>query len=109
MFCATVLYPFSQEESFDHSKYITLAQRYADILGDNCAGFEIRKGLNSPGEPHVKYICVASFLIKSAEAFGAAMQRAEMKELMTEIVAFTNIQPIRQFDAVVFSSVAKGG
>jgi uncharacterized protein (TIGR02118 family) len=103
MFCATVLYPFNSDESFDHTRYAVLAQRYADILGENCVGFEIRRGLNSPGESEAKFVCLASFWIKSAEAFGAVMHSPEMKNLMSEIATFTHIVPIRQFDDVLVS------
>jgi hypothetical protein len=101
MFCATVQYPFNNDESFDYERYTTLAKRYADILGDNCTGFEVRKGLATPGEQHPRFICVASFWIKSGEAFGASMQHPMMTELMKEISKFYSIQPVRQFEAVL--------
>jgi hypothetical protein len=102
LFCATVLYPFTENESFDFDLYTNvLAPRYAEILGNNCPKFEVRKGLNSPGAPAAQFLCIASFWIKDRGEFGASLADPRMKDLMHEISSFTKISPIRQFDEVL--------
>jgi hypothetical protein len=98
-YCATVIYPFSDDADFDVDRYAReIAPRYAHVLGDNCLGFEVREGRTSPGRPHPDYVCIASFWVRSAEAFGASLGSAPMKALMDDIEAFSGIRPIRQFD-----------
>jgi uncharacterized protein (TIGR02118 family) len=105
LFCATVLYPYKEGASFDFEYYSTnLAPEYAEILGDNCVKFEVRKGLMAPGEPTPHFICIANFWVKSSEQFGASMADPAMKDLMAKIAAFTDIIPIRQFDEVILNN-----
>ena len=102
MFCASVFYPYSEDKSFDFEEYEgKLAPSFAGALGDNCVKFEVRRGLVAPGSPNPPFTCIASYWIKSREAFGAAMNTPKMQEVMAKIATFTAIQPIRQFDDVV--------
>ena len=102
LFCATVLYPNKENASFDFELYSkTLIPKYVEVLGENCIRYEIRKGLTAPGAPAPQFICIANFWITSAEQFAAAMSDPGMKEVMKEIAAFTDIQPVRQFDMVI--------
>jgi uncharacterized protein (TIGR02118 family) len=102
MFCATVLYPNKEGSSFDFEYYAgTLAPMFANILGDNCVKFEVRRGLVTPGSPAPHCICIASFWVKSDEEFGTSLADPRMPELMAKISSFTDIEPIRQFDEVV--------
>ena len=102
LFCATVLYPNKENASFDFELYSkTLIPKYVEVLGENCIRYEIRKGLTTPGAPSPQFICIANFWITSAEQFAAAMSDPGMKEVMKEIAAFTDIQPMRQFDMVI--------
>jgi len=104
LYCATALYPFKANAHFDYEQYVNvLAPKYVALLGDNCVRYEIRKGITMPGKDHVDFLCIVNFWLKSAEQFGAAMAKPEMHELMQKIAAFTDIQPIRQFDEVLFS------
>lgn len=103
LFCATVLYPSKEGSNFDFEMYSkTLIPKYVEILGDNCVKYEIRKGLTTPGAPAASFICIANFWIKSGEQFGEAMSDPRMKDIMQQIASFTNIQPIRQFDIVIY-------
>ena len=98
-FCATVLYPYKEGAAFNFDYYAgTLVPMHVEILGDNCVKFEIRKGLTTPGAPVPHFICIANFWIESAEKFGDSMSDPRMKDVMIKISAFTDIQPIRQFD-----------
>jgi uncharacterized protein (TIGR02118 family) len=102
LFCATVLYPNKENASFDFELYSkTLILKYVEVLGENCIRYEIRKGLTTPGAPSPQFICIANFWIRSGEQFAAAMSDPGMKEIMKEIAAFTDIQPVRQFDMVI--------
>jgi hypothetical protein len=99
IYCATVIYPFAEDTTFDVERYAReIAPRYAELLGDNCTGYEVRQGRTSPGRPHPDYACIASFWVRSAEAFGQSLGSAQMRTLMAEIDAFSPIRPIRQFD-----------
>lgn len=102
LFCATVLYRFVEDEKFDVGRYAeSIAPRYAELLGDNCVKFEVRKGMQPGGGPKLEFICIASFWIKSPGEFLTSMQHPGMKALMDEIARFTTIEPIRQFDEVI--------
>jgi hypothetical protein len=102
MFCATVLYPNEPDVPFDFELYAgMLAPEYANVLGENCTRFEVRKGLTTPGAPAPRFVCIASFWVESAEMFGASLGDPRMPDLMARISAFTAVQPIRQFDEVV--------
>ena len=102
LFCATVLYPNKEGTSFDFDLYSkTLIPEYVAILGNNVVKFEVRKGLTTPGAPAPNFICIASIWVKSGEKFGASMADPRMGQLMGKISAFTDIQPMRQFDQVI--------
>lgn len=102
LFCATVLYPYKEGAAFDFELYSRdLAPKYAEIVGENCVRFEVRRGLTTAGGPAPQFICIANFWISSGEQFGMSMGNPGMKALMARIAAFTDIQPLRQFDEVV--------
>jgi uncharacterized protein (TIGR02118 family) len=102
MFCATVLYPSKDGSSFNFEHYAkTLAPMYAAFLGANCAKFEVRRGLMTPGRPAAAFICIASFWVKSREQYMASLKAPRFKEIMEKFNAFTDIEPVRQFDEVV--------
>jgi uncharacterized protein (TIGR02118 family) len=102
VYCATVLYPNKEGATFNFELYAyTLIPEYIKILGSNVVKFEVRKGLATPVAPMPDFICIANIWLTSAEAFTAAMADPQMKDLMEKISAFTEIQPIRQFDQVM--------
>lgn len=102
LFCATVLYPYKEGVTFDFDLYSKiLIPEYVAILGENVVKFEVRKGVRTPGAPALNFICIASIWVKSPEKFGASMADTKMGELMAKISAFTDIQPMRQFDQVI--------
>lgn len=110
VFCATVLYPANSGGAFDVERYASeLAPRYAQVLGENCFAFEVRRGLNSPGAAAPAFLCVANFWIRSREQFGNALGTPEMKELMADIAAFSRVQPLRQFDEQVIGNALSAG
>lgn len=106
MFCATVLYPWVEGAAFDAEGYArNIAPRHAALLGNNCVGYEVRVGRNAPGQPHPPYACLVSFWVNSAERFGAALGTPAMADLMTEIRAFSDVSPLRQFDELIVNNL----
>jgi uncharacterized protein (TIGR02118 family) len=88
--------------SLDFAHYAgMLAPMYARFLGDNCIKFEVRKGLVTPGRSAPHFICMASYWVKSREEYGVSLAGPRMKDIMAQFSAFTDIEPIRQFDEVV--------
>jgi uncharacterized protein (TIGR02118 family) len=102
MFCATVLYSTKAGSSFDIDQYrSTLAPMYAKFLGANCVRFEVRKGLMAPSRPTPHFVCIASYWVKSSDEYMASLNDPRFKEVMAKFNAFTDIEPLRQFDQVV--------
>jgi uncharacterized protein (TIGR02118 family) len=109
-YCATVLYPHKEGSSFDFEYYAgTLAPMYVEFLGDNCIRFEVRKGLMTPGKEIPDYICIASYWVKSREKYSASLSDPRFEGIMKKFSAFTDIEPIRQFDEVVASTKGSVG
>ena len=102
MYCATVLYPNRDGSKFDFDHYAkVLAPMYAKFLGKNCARFEARKGLMTPGKPSANFVCIASYWVNSREDYFASLNDPRFKDIMEQFNAFTDIEPLRQFDEVV--------
>ena len=68
-----------------------LRMGYAEILGEKCVGFEVRKGLASPGESTPRFLCIANFWVKSNEQFITSMADPGIKDMMEKISAFTDM------------------
>lgn len=104
MFCATVLYPLRPGATLDVDHYArTLAPMYADFLGDNCAGFEVRRGLETPGAPTPQFGLIASYWVKSQEAYGQSLSDPRFPGIMAKFNEFTDVEPVRQFDETLGS------
>ena len=105
MFCATVLYPNQEGSTFDFDHYAEiLAPMYAEFLGANCARYEVRKGLMTPGAPRAAFACIASYWVRSDKEYGESLGDPRFPEIMAKFAAFTDVEPIRQFDVVVADS-----
>jgi len=102
MFCATVLYPDHEGSTFDFEYYAkTLAPMYAEFLGDNCTRYEVRKGLMTPGAPRAAFAIIASYWVQSDKVYQDSLSDLQFPEIMTKFAAFTDVEPIRQFDEVL--------
>lgn len=102
MFCATVIYPGKEGETLDFEHYAeVLAPMYAHFLGTNCVGYEVRKGLVTPGEPRARFACIISYWLTSREEYGKSLENPQMNEVMKQFSFFSDSQPIRQFDKVI--------
>ncbi|PJJ74800.1 hypothetical protein BXY57_0362 [Thermoflavifilum aggregans] len=102
-FCAAVLYPYKEGATCDFEHYSkNVIPEYVEILGDNCVKFKVCKRLSTPGVPNSSFVCCANVWIKNPQKSGAAMSDPRMNELMAKISSFTEIQPIRQFERVIY-------
>lgn len=106
MFCATVLYPSQQGRTFDLDYYSkALAPMYAEFLGGNCVRYEVRKGLMTPGAPMPAFACIASYWVRSDRDYMESLSDPRFPEIMAKFAAFTDVDPIRQFDEVLTGDV----
>ena len=104
MFCASVMYPAKQDDTFDFDYFAnTHAPLFARLLGDNCVRFEVHKMLAAPGAPPPASLGAAYFWVTSGEAFGAALAQ-HGEEIYADIPRFTNIEPVRQWAEVKSTS-----
>ena len=102
MFCATVLYPNQEGRTFDFDHYSKgLAPMYAEFLGDNCVRYEVRKGLVTPGAPMPAFALIASYWVLSDREYRESLSDPRFPEIMAKFAAFTDVEPIRQFDEVL--------
>ena len=102
MFCATVLYPSQDGRTFDFDYYSkALAPMYAKFLGDNCPRYEVRKGLVTPGAPMPHFALIASYWVLSDKQYRESLSDPRFPEIMAKFAAFTDVEPIRQFDEVL--------
>jgi uncharacterized protein (TIGR02118 family) len=102
MFCATVLYPNQEGRTFDFDHYAkALAPIYAKFLGDNCVRYEARRGLVTPGAPMPAFGLIASYWVRSDKDYGESLRDPGFPEVMAKFAAFSDVQPIRQFDEVL--------
>jgi hypothetical protein len=112
MFCATVLYPNQEGRTFDFDHYAkALAPIYAKFLGDNCVRYEARRGLVTPGAPMPTFGLIASYWVRSDKDralwvrsdkdYGESLRDPGFPEVMAKFAAFSDVQPIRQFDEVL--------
>jgi len=102
MFCATGLYLNQDGSTFDFEYYSkALAPMYAEFLGANCARYEVRKGLMTPGAPRAAFACIASYWVRSDQEYRDSLSDPRFPEIMTKFAAVTDLEPIRQFDEVL--------
>ena len=55
----------------------------------------------TPGRPAPHFVCIASYWVASADEYRASLNDPKFKDIMTRFNAFTDIEPLRQFDQVV--------
>jgi uncharacterized protein (TIGR02118 family) len=102
LFCATVMYPYTEGVTFDFDSYANIIiPEYISIIGDNCAKYEIRKSIPLPGGANPAFICVCNVWLKDMSVFEQLTQTQTMKNVMKKIADFTTIVPVRLLDQVV--------
>jgi uncharacterized protein (TIGR02118 family) len=86
MISVVILYPKSDESTFDMDYYTTKHMpMFADALGDACQGW----GVSAPA---AKYHAVAWAMVDSKEAFDAAMAE-HGREVMGDLANYTTTKP----------------
>jgi uncharacterized protein (TIGR02118 family) len=94
MYCASVAYPLNSIE-FDFEYFRDRhAPLFASLLGENCARFEVHRGLASAGAPPPPFVAAAYFWVSSAEAFGEALAH-HGAAIYGDIANFSQTQPAR--------------
>ena len=92
----SVLYPRSDDATFDHDYYrdqhIPLCLETWG-LGDSAA--EIDRGLDGP------YVAAVHFRFDSPEALGAAMSAPGTGNVLADVPNYTNIAPVMQTSEIV--------
>ncbi len=92
----SVLYPRSDESTFNHDYYrdshIPLCLK---TWGLNDSAAEIDRGLDGP------YVAAVHFRFDSQEALGAAMTAPGTGDVIADVANYTNITPIMQTSEIV--------
>lgn len=99
MFCASIVYPTGLER-FDLEYFANRhVPRFAELLGDNCARYEVHQPLAQPGAPEPPFTAAAYVWVNSAEEFGATLA-AHGAEIYADIERFSSAQPTRAWSLV---------
>jgi uncharacterized protein (TIGR02118 family) len=100
MFCASVVYP-ADIDGFDIAYFLTKhAPMFAELLGDNCARWEVHRPLAAPGAPPPPFTAAAYFWIEDAERFGATLTD-HGEAIYRDIARFSSTQPVRGWSVVI--------
>lgn len=98
MQCATVLYPNKDGAKFDFDYYMT--KHIPMVEGFFGKKIDVLKGVLSPMNPRVPFICCARIWIDSMEHFQTTMQQ-HGSTILGDVTNYTNIEPIVQIDEVL--------
>ncbi len=95
-----VVYPNKDGATFDFEYYLDKhVPMVAELLSTQ---IEVCKGIGTPNEGPLAFLCVARIWIDSVEEFTSAMAQHGAK-IMGDISNYTNIMPILQIEEVVRS------
>jgi uncharacterized protein (TIGR02118 family) len=87
MIAVTILYPKTDDSTFDMDYYVaTHMPLFADVLGDACVGW------GAVSVTSGKYAAMGWATVTSQDAFNAAMASGGAK-VMADVPNYTNIQP----------------
>jgi uncharacterized protein (TIGR02118 family) len=102
MKCITVLYPATDNASFDFQFYLRRhVPLIENILGKSLHNLEVRRGQPAADGTAPLYTAVISIWIADWAAYETAMA-ARAKELIDEVPLFTKVMPIIQTDEVAY-------
>jgi uncharacterized protein (TIGR02118 family) len=102
MQCVTMFYPNKPGAIFDFEYYLRRHIPWARTLVPDL-GTEVRRGISTPTDEAVPFICLCRFWIPSENEYRAAMENYG-KQLITDLGNFTNIEPVVQIDEVVLDT-----
>ena len=87
MIAVTILYPQTDDSSFDMDYYTsTHMPLFAEVLGDACEGWGAASVNNG------KWAAIGWAMVSSQDAFDAAMKEGGAK-VMADVPNYTNVQP----------------
>ena len=101
MIKVSVLYPYTEGESFDMDYYLgSHMPMVADRLGDALKGSSVEQGLagGAPGSPP-PYVAAGHLVFESVEAFQAAFG-PHTAEILGDIPNYTKITPTMQIGEI---------
>ena len=102
MICMTILYPKTDDSTFDMDYYINahMLGVCRDALGPALKGVQVEEGLGgaAPGAP-ATYVAVGPLLFDSVEAFQAAFAPAAAA-IQGDIPNYTDVAPIIQVSLI---------
>jgi uncharacterized protein (TIGR02118 family) len=90
----SVLYPASDDATFDHDYYADSHVPLA-VKTWGLDGAEIDRGVSGP------YVAAVHFTFESMEAMGAALGAPGTAEVMADVANYTNISPVTQTSEIV--------
>lgn len=102
MFKVSVMYPNSDDATFDHAYYRDRHMpMVAEKLGAALKRYTVDKGIagGAPGSPPA-FVASCSLFVDSLEAFQAGMA-AHGKAIMADVPNYTNVQPRIEVSEVV--------
>lgn len=90
----SVLYPSSDDATFDHDYY---REHHVPLAVETwgLAGADIDKGIDGP------YVAAVHFTFDSLEAMGAQMGVPGTGDVLADVANYTNIQPVMQTSEIV--------
>jgi uncharacterized protein (TIGR02118 family) len=90
----SVIYPYTEGESFDVEYYsknhMGLVKK---LMGDACIRTYCVTNVRAPGSDQIKYVCIGNLVCESQEAFYATFPKIKA-QLDADMPNFTKIQPI---------------
>jgi len=99
VFCASIVYPTGLDR-FDLDHFADRhVPRFAALLGENCARYEVHQPLARPGAPEPPFTAAAYVWVRSASEFADVLV-AHGDELYADIERFSSAQPIRAWSQV---------
>ena len=101
MRCITILYPAKDNDGFDFEFYKNRhAPLIKDIMGDSCAGVEVRRGTNIQTGVDPQYIATITIWVADWAKYEERIAKRQ-QELIDEVPLFTKQMPQVQIDEVV--------
>jgi uncharacterized protein (TIGR02118 family) len=102
MIKVSVMYPNTAGARFDHAYYCDKHMPLVKArMGDSCLYYTVDKGLSGGARgSSAAYVCMGHIFSDSLEQFLAGF-RPHAKELMADIVNYTDLTPVVQISEVV--------
>jgi uncharacterized protein (TIGR02118 family) len=101
MIRVSVLYPNSEEATFDKAYYLdSHMPMVREKLGPTLLKDEIWSGVSTPGSPPAAYLILLHMYFESMESFGAGFLEHGVT-FMEDLPNFTNVDPVLEVEEPV--------